>query len=124
MRLQISPLFFFMDSAAMNVHRENGKETFDYKKQVDIQTQLIYSLRARIEELETDSLVKDQSINKLQREIFDLKKSIQTIYDNFNTLSGTLFGNKLNYKSLIVAIKVQKMTFLIICNASLKYSQN
>lgn len=80
----------------MNVHRESGKETFDYKKQFNIQTQLIYSLRARIEELETDSLIKDQSINKLQREIFDLKKSIQTIYDNINTLSGNLFGNKSN----------------------------
>ncbi|CAB4416744.1 unnamed protein product [Rhizophagus irregularis] len=86
------PNFFSeLSYCAMNVHRESGKETFDYKKQFNIQTQLIYSLRARIEELETDSLIKDQSINKLQREIFDLKKSIQTIYDNINTLSGNLF---------------------------------
>ncbi|GES78510.1 hypothetical protein GLOIN_2v1591923 [Rhizophagus clarus] len=85
-------LHFFksLSDCAMNVHSESGRETFDYKKQVNIQTQLIYSLRVRIEELETDSIIKNQNITKLQREIFDLKKNIQTIYDNINNLSGNL----------------------------------
>jgi hypothetical protein len=79
-----------MYSAAMNVHRESGKETFDCKIQYNNQIQLINSLRGRIEELETDSIIKDQNINKLQREIFDLKKRIQTICDNINNFSGNI----------------------------------
>src|SRR6266542_3221356 len=38
------------------------------KEQIDSQSQLIKSLKTRIEELETDSLIKTQDIKKLQNE--------------------------------------------------------
>ena len=86
-----------MDSAAPNDYGENGKESCDYKKQINCQLQLIHSLRVRIEELETDSIIKNQSINKLQQEISDLRINIQTICDNINDPSGSLFGSTSNY---------------------------
>ncbi|RIA99366.1 hypothetical protein C1645_747519 [Glomus cerebriforme] len=56
----------------------------DCKNQINGQLQLISSLRARIDVLETDSHTKNQNINKLRQEINDLKNSIQSIYDNID----------------------------------------
>ncbi|GES94065.1 hypothetical protein GLOIN_2v1499872 [Rhizophagus clarus] len=48
------------------------------KENIDSQLQLIDSLKARIEELETDSLVKTQDIKKLQNDLCDFKEEIES----------------------------------------------
>ncbi|GBB83266.1 hypothetical protein RclHR1_01000022 [Rhizophagus clarus] len=48
----------------------------NYDERIDSQSQLIDSLKARIEELETDSLIKEQDIRKLRNEFDDFKKAI------------------------------------------------
>ncbi|CAG8761765.1 2067_t:CDS:1, partial [Funneliformis caledonium] len=44
-----------------------------YDEKIDTQSKLIDSLKARIEELETDSIIKNQDIKKLQQEFIDFK---------------------------------------------------
>ncbi|GES94067.1 hypothetical protein GLOIN_2v1499883 [Rhizophagus clarus] len=61
-------------------HKEYESElkNFDdenYRKKIDTQANLINSLRARIEELENDTLEKDQHIKKLRQEIVDFPLS-------------------------------------------------
>ncbi|CAB4386530.1 unnamed protein product [Rhizophagus irregularis] len=46
---------------------------------IDSQSQLIDSLRARVEILETDHLIKEQDFRKLRNEFNDFKKEIQSI---------------------------------------------
>src|SRR4051794_23408442 len=48
-----------------------------YEERFISQSQLIDTLRARIEELEIDSIIKDQDIKKLRNEFNDFKKDIQ-----------------------------------------------
>ncbi|RIA79164.1 hypothetical protein C1645_794789 [Glomus cerebriforme] len=50
-----------------------------YEEKIDSQTHLIDSLRARIEELETDSIIKDQDIKKIKHEFDDFKKEIKSV---------------------------------------------
>ncbi|CAI2186711.1 1802_t:CDS:2 [Funneliformis geosporum] len=45
-----------------------------YEEKIDNQSKLIDSLKTRIEELETDSIIKTQNIKKLQQEFIDFKK--------------------------------------------------
>jgi hypothetical protein len=50
-----------------------------YDEKIDSQSQLIDSLKARIEELETDSLIKEQDLRKLRNEFNNFKKEIQSV---------------------------------------------
>lgn len=49
-----------------------------YDEKINSQSKLIDTLRARIEELEVDSLIKNQEINKIQEEFNFIKKEIQS----------------------------------------------
>ncbi|CAG8673961.1 2901_t:CDS:1 [Funneliformis mosseae] len=55
------------------------KTTCECKEQIIAKEKIIDSLKARIEELETDSIIKNQDIKKLQQETNDLRESIQEI---------------------------------------------
>src|SRR2546421_3095636 len=50
---------------------ENVKKPCECKEQINFQLQLINTLKTRIETLETDSIIKDQDIMKLQQETTD-----------------------------------------------------
>src|SRR6266540_2130652 len=61
---------------------KESKKDCECKEQIVAQEQLIDSLRARIEELETDSIIKEQDIKKLRQDFLDFKKEFQSILDN------------------------------------------
>ncbi|CAI2166580.1 1979_t:CDS:1 [Funneliformis geosporum] len=63
------------DEESVNMENESKKDC-ECKEQIIAQEQLIDSLRARIEELETDSMIKNQDIKKLRQDFIDLKGSI------------------------------------------------
>jgi hypothetical protein len=66
-----------------------------YDEKINSQSQLIDTLRARVEELEVDSLIKHQEIKKIQEEFNYIKKEIQS------ALAGPLRDNKENVSSNI-----------------------
>ncbi|CAI2166568.1 1973_t:CDS:1 [Funneliformis geosporum] len=55
------------------------EKSCECKGQIIAKEKMIDSLKARIEELETDSIIKNQDIKKLQRETKDLRESFQEI---------------------------------------------
>src|SRR6266536_4848050 len=57
-----------------NVSFEIEKVYKKYDEKINSQSRLIDSLRARIEELEVDSLIKNQEIKKIQQEFNCIKK--------------------------------------------------
>ncbi|CAG8543929.1 16016_t:CDS:1 [Funneliformis caledonium] len=63
------------DEEIIKMEKES-KNDCECKEQIIAQEQLIDSLRARIEELETDSIIKNQDIKKLRQDFIDFKKSI------------------------------------------------
>ncbi|RIA79108.1 hypothetical protein C1645_794852, partial [Glomus cerebriforme] len=65
-----------------------------YQKKIHSQSELINSLRARIEELETDAIVKDQNIKRLRRELdyFPLL---------YNRYSSSLVGENQDYEDMM-----------------------
>lgn len=70
-----------------------------YEEKIVYQSQLIDNLRARVEELETDSVIKDQDIKKLRNELNDFKKEVRSILNTpaqNNRKSGYQFGEPLN----------------------------
>jgi hypothetical protein len=50
----------------------------EYEERFIFQSQLIDTLKARVEELETDSIIKDQDFKKLRNEFNDFKRDIQS----------------------------------------------
>ncbi|RIA92315.1 hypothetical protein C1645_736477 [Glomus cerebriforme] len=50
-----------------------------FEEMINFQSQLIDSLRARIEELEIDSLIKNQKIKQIRQDFNDIKKQIQSV---------------------------------------------
>ncbi|CAI2166581.1 1980_t:CDS:1 [Funneliformis geosporum] len=68
------------DEEVIKLEKES-KSDYESKEQIIVQEQLIDSLRARIEELETDSMIKNQDIKKLRQDFVDFKKEFQFILD-------------------------------------------
>ncbi|RIA79166.1 hypothetical protein C1645_116547, partial [Glomus cerebriforme] len=64
---------------------EMEKVVKKFEEQIDSQSQLIDSLKARIEELETDSLIKNQDIKQLQNELKVL--AVPAAQDNEGSVS-------------------------------------
>jgi hypothetical protein len=59
----------------INMNRYNYKDSCECKEQINVQSQLIDSLRTRIEELETDFNNKDQDIKKLQQDFQSIRNN-------------------------------------------------
>ncbi|GES94076.1 hypothetical protein GLOIN_2v967084 [Rhizophagus clarus] len=81
-----------------NVFFEIEKIHKKYDEKINSQSQLIDSLKARIEELEVDSLIKNQEIKKIQEEFISIKKEIQSVLgkpmqDNKENISSIKDGN-------------------------------
>ncbi|GBC18731.2 hypothetical protein GLOIN_2v967084 [Rhizophagus irregularis DAOM 181602=DAOM 197198] len=77
-----------------NVSFEIEKIYKRYNEKINSQSKLIDALRARIEELEIDSLIKNQEIKKIQEEFNFIKKEIQS------TLAAPTRDNKENVSSI------------------------
>ncbi|PKK62883.1 hypothetical protein RhiirC2_813684 [Rhizophagus irregularis] len=77
-----------------NVSFEIEKIYKRYNEKINSQSKLIDGLRARIEELEVDSLIKNQEIKKIQEEFNFIKKEIQS------TLAAPTRDNKENVSSI------------------------
>ncbi|CAG8543951.1 16017_t:CDS:1, partial [Funneliformis caledonium] len=69
------------DEEIIKMEKES-KSDCECKEQIIAQEQLIDSLRARIEELETDSMIKNQDIKKLRQDFVDFKKDFQLTLNN------------------------------------------
>src|SRR5688572_17848921 len=103
-------MFFFltlknMDSINNSLDKLNKNDTYDTTTELqnsyiqqqqnstqesyDVTTysqQIIDSLKARIEELETDSIIKNQEIRKQSSEIQQMRKEFNDFKDNFTFL--------------------------------------
>ncbi|CAI2186709.1 1801_t:CDS:1 [Funneliformis geosporum] len=70
------------------------------------------SLRARIEELEVNSLIKDQDIKNLRQELDGFKKEFQpnleNNYENFDKIKEKLFEQDVKLNKLIEMLKREK----------------
>ena len=81
-----------MEDSAAKAIKSLKKANKANQEQINLQLQLINSLRTRIEELETDSTAKNEDIKKLRKESNDLRRMIQSICNgNINEPSGKRF---------------------------------